>query len=298
MLWHGADCEVQQVPKQQEQEQEQQWQRPRLCSSSVYLPAYWAWHGIDWQQDLPQLDWQVVSDAYQATHPELAQQWVGLFLQLGVVSMPPVVPRVVAWEDLTQAVKQQQQQEPQEGVRLRQQQDKVVKFQLPSMVEAEQQQQQQRCCSPAATDNPMDTDTPGEDPFTPGLALALPELGYLPARATPAAKTVTGAGQAAAAQRSTPLTVLGAIASRRRMRFRDDERPGREQQLAVGAGAAGVDSSSMLHQSSMGTLVVDWTSPDLEALLASMPVGHGRTGDSTTGVRPGDAKAQHAAMCR
>jgi hypothetical protein len=83
-----------------------QQQQQRRRSNSVYLPACWTWHSTDWQHQLPQLDWQVVSAAYQATHPGLAQQWAALFLQLGAVSVPPLVPSVVSRAELQQQKQQ------------------------------------------------------------------------------------------------------------------------------------------------------------------------------------------------
>jgi hypothetical protein len=73
-------------------------------SSSVYLPADMTPHGMDWQQDLPQLSWRIVAAAYQQQHPDLP--WAEWFSLLGVQSLPPVVRR-----QATHALLQQKQQE-------------------------------------------------------------------------------------------------------------------------------------------------------------------------------------------
>eukprot|EP00775_Hariotina_reticulata_P003174 gene3174-3452_t len=67
-------------------------------SSSVYLPAGMTSHSMDWQQDLPQLFWRVITAAYQERHPDLP--WAEWLCLLGVQTLPPLVRRQVTVADL------------------------------------------------------------------------------------------------------------------------------------------------------------------------------------------------------
>jgi hypothetical protein len=235
------------------------------------LPASLTWHATDWQQQLPQLDWQVISAAYQEAHPGLTDLWGPLFLQLGAVSVPPLVPRVVNKVELLRRQQQQQLQQVGSGdstsmpgtLGLTDTAAAPAAAAAAGIADDRRQQQQSAPTSNAdaaavagvtmsdAIAMDVDVDTNKQQLTTPPPAAA---------------------GVAAAAVRTA-----------RRVRFE----------------AADVQLDEHDNSNSSSGAVVDWWCPDLEALLSSMPaMQHTSSSSSSSEASQVDVVLQHAALCR
>jgi hypothetical protein len=240
----------------------------------VYLPPSFTRHATDWQQQLPQLDWQVISAAYQEAHPGLSDQWGTLFLQLGAVSVPSLVPRVVNRVELLQ---QQQQLLQQIGSG-----DSTSMPGTLGLTDAAAAPAAAAAAGNADDRRQQQQSAPTSNADAAAVAgVTMSDAAAMDADIDTNKQQLTTPPAAAAAE-----VAAAAVHTARRVRFEAADVPS--------------DETNTSSSSSNGTLI-DWWCPDLEALLRSMPAMQHTSSSSSSSsseVLKADVMLQHAALCR